>query len=187
MAEALTAIILVGLVVSSLSVYLNESNSEKRNRRKVVLDGCIFTVPAGAAAGKQEWIQSSSCSGGIGSSSSSSSSSSSFDYKVREATATAPVNTCSCGPKLQWPAKQLKKLRKRSSAGTVAMSAGERTLHGHPIYIESECSICLEELQQGCELLALGCGHTYHRACIMEHLHGHHFCAICKVTFFSAT
>jgi Ring finger domain len=182
MVEALTAIILVGLTAATVSVYLNENNSEKRSHKRVLRDGFVFTAPDG----KQERIQCSHCSSGSPSSSSStcSSSSSTCDHNIREPTplssnAASPLSNSSA-------AKMLKRFRKRNNVGTAAINGG--TLHGLPLYIESECAICLEELlQPGVELLALGCAHTYHRACIMEHLHGHHFCPICKVTDSTAT
>jgi hypothetical protein len=141
MVEVITSIVLVGLTISSLSIYLNENNSEKRNQKKVIRDGFVFNVPDD----KQERPERSHSSSGT-QSSCSTSSSSTCDHNVRD----APLST-SRAAQLRWPAKQLKRLRKRSSVGAIAMVGGERTLHGHQLYIESECAICLEELlQPGC-------------------------------------
>eukprot|EP00953_Heterococcus_sp_UTEX-ZZ885_P009370 5530-Heterococcus_DN1.PRE.1 len=105
MVEVIASIVLVGLTVSSLSVYLNENNSEKRNHRKVVRDGFVFNVPD-----TQGWAECSHSSSGTSPSSCSSSGSSSntCEHIVREAT-TAPLST-SRAAQLRWPAKQLKRI-----------------------------------------------------------------------------
>ncbi|OWM86139.1 E3 ubiquitin-protein ligase RING1-like [Punica granatum] len=47
-----------------------------------------------------------------------------------------------------------------------------------------ECAICLEDFNQGaeeaCQAIVLDCRHVYHVACILEWLHTHHECPICR-------
>lgn len=47
---------------------------------------------------------------------------------------------------------------------------------------EGECSVCLVGLSGACR--TLGCGHTFHRRCILQWKErGHHTCPMCRASF----
>ncbi|KNA23143.1 hypothetical protein SOVF_027410 [Spinacia oleracea] len=45
---------------------------------------------------------------------------------------------------------------------------------------ERECSICLEKIGEGVEVIRLPCAHIYHTDCITQWLQRTHFCPFCR-------
>lgn len=60
---------------------------------------------------------------------------------------------------------------------TVAVAAadGERG-----VYSGNSCSVCLDEYEEGDQLLQLTCGHVFHQTCIDHWLKGHRVCPCCR-------
>ncbi|CAN0533594.1 unnamed protein product, partial [Ectocarpus sp. 12 AP-2014] len=42
------------------------------------------------------------------------------------------------------------------------------------------CSVCLDDYEEGDELLQVTCGHAFHRACIDHWLKAHRVCPCCR-------
>ena len=45
---------------------------------------------------------------------------------------------------------------------------------------ESQCSICVSEMNIGDEVVFLPCFHTFHESCIKPWLEQNHFCPVCR-------
>lgn len=48
------------------------------------------------------------------------------------------------------------------------------------VYSDDSCSVCLDEYEEGEQLLQLTCGHVFHRACINLWLKGNCVCPCCR-------
>ncbi|CAM9699885.1 unnamed protein product, partial [Scytosiphon promiscuus] len=46
-------------------------------------------------------------------------------------------------------------------------------------YSDDSCSVCLDDYEEGDQLLQLTCGHVFHRPCIDHWLDGHCVCPCC--------
>jgi len=42
------------------------------------------------------------------------------------------------------------------------------------------CAICTEDLEEGCRVTSMPCGHLFHAACLMPWLRQHHTCPMCR-------
>lgn len=63
----------------------------------------------------------------------------------------------------------------------VGVPPGDATLaDGGGAYSDNSCSVCLDEYEEGDELLQLTCGHVFHRNCIDLWLKGHRVCPCCR-------
>lgn len=51
---------------------------------------------------------------------------------------------------------------------------------GGVLYSDESCSVCLDEYEEGDQLLQLTCGHVFHRHCIDYWLNGHCVCPCCR-------
>ncbi|CAN0601754.1 unnamed protein product, partial [Ectocarpus sp. 12 AP-2014] len=45
---------------------------------------------------------------------------------------------------------------------------------------DNTCSVCLDDYEEGDELLQVTCGHVFHRACIDHWLKAHRVCPCCR-------
>lgn len=50
-------------------------------------------------------------------------------------------------------------------------------------YSDNTCSICLDDYEEGDQLLQLTCGHVFHRPCIDLWLKSHRVCPCCRRVF----
>ncbi|CAN0517181.1 unnamed protein product, partial [Ectocarpus sp. 12 AP-2014] len=48
------------------------------------------------------------------------------------------------------------------------------------LYSDNSCSVCLDDYEEGDELLQVTCGHVFHRACIDHWLKAHRVCPCCR-------
>ncbi|CAN0117123.1 unnamed protein product [Ectocarpus sp. 6 AP-2014] len=48
------------------------------------------------------------------------------------------------------------------------------------VYSDNSCSVCLDDYEEGDELLQVTCGHVFHRACIDHWLKAHRVCPCCR-------
>lgn len=47
-----------------------------------------------------------------------------------------------------------------------------------------QCSICLEEMEEGSQIVKLPCGHLFHKTCVSKWLRtGSQTCPLCKEQF----
>ncbi len=65
-----------------------------------------------------------------------------------------------------------------ASANAVAAAAVDGA--GGGVYSDNSCSVCLDEYEEGDQLLQLTCGHVFHRPCIDHWLKGHCVCPCCR-------
>lgn len=72
-------------------------------------------------------------------------------------------------------------------AGIGTLSAGKGTGDAAPVtdaeggvYSDNTCSVCLDEYEEGDELLQLTCGHVFHRSCIDVWLKKNSICPYCR-------
>lgn len=64
--------------------------------------------------------------------------------------------------------------------GGAAVGVAAAAVAGGGLYSDNSCSVCLDDYEEGDELLQVTCGHVFHRACIDHWLKGHRVCPCCR-------
>lgn len=67
-----------------------------------------------------------------------------------------------------------------SKAGADGENGDGGNTSGERFYSDESCSVCLDEYEEGDQLLQLTCGHVFHRPCINLWLKGHCVCPCCR-------